>query len=333
MRDAAARADTLWDLLPIQRLDHVGAQALWQIWGRRLPPGISLTSTQREIFNRITLLEATREPAEPAAAIDPITRLGLAMFDFAGHLRDGITLLGGLVMDGGRLLRDSRRIPWREISANVYAAGAQALPITALVAFLIGIVLSYLSAQQLRLFGANAYIVNILGLSIIRELGPVLAAILVAGRSGSAITAQLGVMRVTEELDAMRVMGISHGLRLIFPRVIALGVAMPLLVMWTDAIALTGGMLAAQLVLNIDMSFFIRSLPNVVPVANLYIGLGKGVAFGMLIALVGCHFGLRIKPNSQSLGEGTTTSVVSSITVVILADAVFAIMFQRIGLL
>ncbi|SIT71787.1 phospholipid/cholesterol/gamma-HCH transport system permease protein [Burkholderia sp. b13] len=332
MHDAAARADTLWDLSPIQRLDHVGAQALWQIWGRRLPPGISLTSTQREIFNRITLLEATREPAEPAAAIDPITRLGLAMFDFAGHLRDGITLLGGLVMDGGRLLRDPRRIPWREISANVYAAGAQALPITALVAFLIGIVLSYLSAQQLRLFGANAYIVNILGLSIIRELGPVLAAILVAGRSGSAITAQLGVMRVTEELDAMRVMGISHGLRLIFPRVIALGVAMPLLVMWTDAIALTGGMLAAQLVLNIDMSFFIRSLPNVVPVANLYIGLGKGVAFGMLIALVGCHFGLRIKPNSQSLGEGTTTSVVSSITVVILADAVFAIMFQRIGL-
>src|SRR6202007_1934631 len=130
---------------------------------------------------------------------------------------------------------------WIEMSANIANAGARAVPSTALVAFLIGIVLSYLSAQQLRLFGANQYIVNILGLSVIRELGPVLAAILVAGRSGSSITARIGVMRVTEELDAMSVMGIPHGLRIILPRVVALGVVMPLLVMWTDIIALTGG--------------------------------------------------------------------------------------------
>jgi phospholipid/cholesterol/gamma-HCH transport system permease protein len=332
MREQAAQADTGWDLSPIQRLDHVGAQALWRIWGRGLPANVTLTPTQREIFDRVALLDATREEPEALSRIDPITRLGLGLFDFADHLRDGVTLFGGVIIDWLRLLRDPRRAPLREISAHVYAAGAQALPITALVAFLIGIVLSYLSAQQLRLFGANIYIVNILGLSIIRELGPVLAAILVAGRSGSAITAQLGVMRVTEELDAMRVMGIPHGLRLILPRVVALGIAMPLLVMWTDVIALMGGMLAARIVLNIDMHFFVRSLPDVVPVANLYIGLGKGIVFGMLIAMVGCHFGLRIKPNSQSLGEGTTTSVVTSITVVILADAVFAILFQRVGL-
>ena len=206
------------------------------------------------------------------------------------------------------------------------------MPITALVAFLIGIVLSYLSAQQLQMFGANRYIVNILGLSVIRELGPVLSAILVAGRSGSAITTQIGVMRVTEELDAMRVMGIPHGLRLVLPRVLALGIAMPLLVMWTNVIALSGGALAAKFVLGIDFNYFVRSLPGVVPIANLYIGLGKGVVFGMLIALVACHFGFRIKANSQSLGEGTTTSVVTSITVVILADAVFAILFQNVGL-
>jgi phospholipid/cholesterol/gamma-HCH transport system permease protein len=184
----------------------------------------------------------------------------------------------------------------------------------------------------LRLFGANQFIVNILGLSVIRELGPVLAAILVAGRSGSSITAQIGVMRVTEELDAMRVMGIPHGLRLILPRVIALAIAMPLLVMWTNIVALVGGALAAKLVLQIDVAYFARSLPTVVPVANLWIGLGKGATFGMLIALVGCHFGFRIKANSQSLGEGTTTSVVTSITIVILADAVFAIIFQNVGL-
>ncbi len=133
-------------------------------------------------------------------------------------------MFGGFVLDLFSLVRRPQRIPWTEISANIYSAGAQALAITALVAFLIGIVLSYLSAQQLRMFGANQYIVNILGLSVIRELGPVLSAILVAGRSGSAITAQIGVMRVTEELDAMRVMGIPHGLRLVLPRVIALGI-------------------------------------------------------------------------------------------------------------
>jgi len=119
---------------------------------------------------------------------------------------------------------------------------------------------------------------------------------------------------------------------LILPRVVALGVAMPLLVMWTDVVALAGGALSAQLVLGIDISYFVRALPKVVPIVNLYIGLGKGVAFGILIALVACHFGFRIQPNSQSLGTGTTSSVVSSITVVILADAIFAIMFQNVGI-
>jgi phospholipid/cholesterol/gamma-HCH transport system permease protein len=193
------------------------------------------------------------------------------------------------------------------------------------------VVLSYLSAQQLRMFGGDIYLVNILGMSIIRELGPLLAAILVAGRSGSSITAQLGVMRVTEELDAMLVMGISHGYRLIMPKVVALALAMPLLVVWTDAMALIGGMVSAKIELNLTMRYFIQKLPSAVPIVNYTIGLAKGVAFGMLIALVSCHFGLRIKPNTESLGRGTTTSVVTAITVVILADAVFAIVFSGVG--
>jgi phospholipid/cholesterol/gamma-HCH transport system permease protein len=311
----------------------VGGQALWRIWGYRLPANlVALNDTQRDIFDRIALLDTARESPEKVPHFDPITRLGMRIFDFFEHLYGGIAMFGRVVLDLLAIARNPKITPWKEISANVYYAGAQALPIIALVAFLIGIVLSYLSAQQLRLFGANQFIVNILGLSVIRELGPVLAAILVAGRSGSSITAQIGVMRVTEELDAMRVMGIPHGLRLILPRVIALAIAMPLLVMWTNIVALVGGALAAKLVLQIDVAYFARSLPTVVPVANLWIGLGKGATFGMLIALVGCHFGFRIKANSQSLGEGTTTSVVTSITIVILADAVFAIIFQNVGL-
>ncbi|MBV8259631.1 MAG: ABC transporter permease [Paraburkholderia sp.] len=322
-----------WDLSRVERMDHVGGQALWSIWGRKLPADlVELTQTQRDIFERIALLDSVREPVERIVRVDPVTQLGLAIFSFLDHLYGGIAMFGRVILDLLVVARRPKLTPWIEISANIYNAGARALPITALVAFLIGVVLSYLSAQQLMLFGANQFIVNILGLAVIRELGPVLSAILVAGRSGSAITAQIGVMRVTEELDAMRVMGISHGLRLILPRVIALGVAMPLLVMWTDIIALLGGAIAAKIVLGIDISWFFRSLPSVVPIANLWIGLGKGVAFGMLVAIVGCHFGFRIKANSQSLGEGTTTSVVTSITIVILADAVFAILFQNVGL-
>ncbi|HEY5801387.1 MAG TPA: ABC transporter permease, partial [Burkholderiaceae bacterium] len=177
----------------------------------------------------------------------------------------------------------------------------------------------------------DIYLVNLLGMSIIRELGPLLAAILVAGRSGSSITAQLGVMRVTEELDAMLVMGMPHGFRLIMPRVVALAIAMPLLVIWTDAMALIGGIVAANAELDLSPSYFFKSLPDAVPLANYYIGLGKGVVFGALIALVACHFGLRIKANTESLGRGTTTSVVTAITVVILADAVFAIVFNGVG--
>ena len=320
-----------WDLTDVERMDHVGGQALWRVWGQKMPERITLTDTQRDIFARIALLETHREEPEPVKPIDPVTTLGSTIVRFADHIHGGITMFGRVVLDGLAVIRRPASAPWTEISANVYSAGAKALPITGLVAFLIGIVLSYLSAQQLRLFGANQFIVNILGLSVIRELGPVLAAILVAGRSGSAITAQIGVMRVTEELDAMRVMGIPHGLRIILPRVVALAVAMPLLVMWTDIVALLGGALAAQVVLGIDVAYFARALPAVVPISNLYIGIGKGAVFGILIALVACHFGFRIKPNSQSLGTGTTSSVVTSITIVIVADAVFAIVFQNVG--
>ncbi|RKP58765.1 MlaE family ABC transporter permease [Pararobbsia silviterrae] len=321
-----------WDLSGIERLDHSGGQALWRVWGRQWPAAVRLTDMQRQIFDRIAALDAQYEKPDKPERIDIATALGFAIFRFLHHMTEGIILFGSVIVDAFHVLRGARRFPLSDVSANVFSAGARALPITALVGFLIGIVLSYLSSQQLRMFGASTYIVNVLGLTIIRELGPVLAAILVAGRSGSAITAQIGVMRVTEELDAMQVMGIPHSLRLVFPRVIALAIAMPLLVLWTDIIALLGGAMAAHFALDIDMTLFVHQLPNVVPIRNVWIGLLKGVVFGMLIALTGCHFGFRIKPNSQSLGEGTTSSVVASITVVILADAVFAIMFQRVGL-
>jgi phospholipid/cholesterol/gamma-HCH transport system permease protein len=320
-----------WDLSPIVRLDHIGAQMLWNAWGKQRPANLKLAQKQEELFKRIEESSRAAVPPIRAKRFTWVMVLGFGMLSFFEHLHGFIKLIGQVVQDIGRFLRHPFTGPWREISSNIFHAGFQALGITALVGFLIGVVLSYLSAQQLRMFGGDMYLVNILGMSVIRELGPLLAAILVAGRSGSSITAQLGVMRVTEELDAMLVMGISHGYRLIMPKVLALAISMPLLVVWTDSMALIGGMVSAKVELGLSARYFIQKLPDAVPLANYVIGLLKGTVFGMLIALVSCHFGLRIKPNTESLGRGTTTSVVTAITVVILADAVFAIIFSGVG--
>ncbi|MBA5607339.1 ABC transporter permease [Duganella sp. FT3S] len=325
------KAGIKWDLTGIDSMDHIGAQLLWNAWGKARPASLRLAPGQEEFFKRLEAAGKLELKAPRKQRLTSVMVLGFAMMQFFEHLRGMITLVGAVTQDMLRFARHPLRGPWREISANIFHAGPQALGITALVGFLIGVVLSYLSAQQLRNFGGDIYLVNLLGMSIIRELGPLLAAILVAGRSGSSITAQLGVMRVTEELDAMLVMGISHGFRLILPKVIALAVCMPLLVIWTDVMALIGGMVSANVELHLSPYYFIEKLPDAVPLANYMIGLGKGAVFGVLIALVACHFGLRIKPNTESLGRGTTTSVVTAITVVILADAVFAILFNGVG--
>ncbi|HEV2610252.1 MAG TPA: ABC transporter permease [Noviherbaspirillum sp.] len=320
-----------WDLTRLTALDHIGAQWLWNAWRKQRPMQLDVLPQHAEFFNRIEQAGALALPEPKRRPWFSLLTLARVLRVVNGHLIGFISLIGQLVLDLGRFARRPLRGPWKEISSNIFHIGYQALGITAIVGFLIGVVLSYLSAQQLHTFGGDIYLVNILGMSIVRELGPLLAAILVAGRSGSAITAQLGVMRVTEELDAMLVMGMSHGFRLIMPRVLALAISMPLLVVWTDAVALLGGMTAAQLELGLSPTYFLNELPEAVPLANYWIGLGKGVVFGSLIALVACHFGLRIKPNTESLGQGTTQSVVVAITVVILADAVFAIVFRGVG--
>lgn len=333
LAEYAAAPASQWDLRGVQAIDHAGAMLLWRAWGRRRALDLVLKAEHESVFGD---LELPAEPTPVRTRREPLLLLvflGRELLSVLDHLTAMVAVLGQVVLDVAYLVRQPARIPWREISSNIYRTGAQALGITALVGFLIGVVLSYLSSIQLKLFGADAFIVNIVGISVLRELGPVLAAILIAGRSGSAITAQLGVMRVTQELDALAVMGIPHTLRLILPKMLALAVTMPLIVLWTDAIALLGGMVSAHAELGIGYAYFLSSLPDAVPIANLWLGLGKGIVFGLLIAFVACHFGLRIEPNTESLGTGTTSSVVTSITVVIIVDAVFAIVFKDVGII
>lgn len=321
-----------WDLRAIQRLDHTGAQVLWNAWGHQWPAQLALLDAQRTMLTRVARYSMPPPVATRMSFWQVFLLLGGYVLLMMDHLGGLIRLVGQLLLDAFRLLRAPGKGPWRDVSGHLYRIGATALPITALVGFLIGVVLAYLMSQQLRQFGADAFIVNILGIALIRELGPVLAAILIAGRSGSAITAQIGVMRVTEELDAMRVMGIPKGFRLVLPRAIAMAVAMPLLTVWTTLAALLGGMLASDMVMGVTPAYFFAALPPAVQVSNLILAISKSVVFGLMIALIGCHYGLRVKPNTESLGQGTTASVVTSITMVILVDALFAVVFKDIGL-
>jgi phospholipid/cholesterol/gamma-HCH transport system permease protein len=326
----ASRTQT-WDLRDIGLLDHLGAQVLWNHWGRQWPANIEINDAQRAVLERVAEFSVDRPAVARSGFRQAFLKLGEGLLEIVHHFTDLVALVGRLMLNLVKLAKRPGEGPWRDLSGHLYHIGATALPITALVGFLIGVVLAYLISQQLKQFGADAFIVNILGISLIRELGPVLAAILIAGRSGSAITAQIGVMRVTEELDAMRVMGIAHSYRLVMPRALALAVVMPLISVWTTISALVGGMLAADLAMGITPSFFINALPAAVDAANLTLATAKSMVFGVLIALIGCHFGLRVKPNTESLGQGTTASVVTSITVVILVDALFAVLFKNIG--
>ena len=321
-----------WDLRELQRLDHTGAQLLWNAWGHQWPAQLQVLEAHRTMLARVAHFSVPPPPPHRVTAQQIFLALGAKVWQLLDHITDLTRLIGQLQLDLLRLLRAPGKAPWRDVSGHLYHIGATALPITALVGFLIGVVLAYLMSLQLRQFGADAFIVNLLGISLIRELGPVLAAILIAGRSGSAITAQIGVMRVTEELDAMRVMGIPEGYRLVMPRAIAMAVAMPLLTVWTTLSALAGGMLAADMAMGVTPAYFFAALPLAVQVANLTLAMGKSVVFGLLIALIGCHYGLRIQPNTESLGQGTTASVVTSITIVLLVDALFAVVFKDIGL-
>ncbi len=327
-----ATAPGEWDLRNIQRLDHTGAQMLWNAWRHRWPQSLQADASQRAMLQRVAQYTVESPPDRPKDYWQEFLNLGRHVMSALEHLRDITRLVGQLVLDLRQLLRAPRAGPWRDVTGHLYHVGATALPITALVGFLIGVVLAYLLSQQLRQFGADAFIVNVLGIAVIRELGPVLAAILVAGRSGSAMTAQIGVMRVNEELDAMRVMGIAKGFRLVLPRVLATSLAMPLVSVWATLWALLGGMLAADAVMGLTPAYFANAVPGAVQVSNLTLAVSKSVVFGAAIALIACHFGLRVKPNTESLGRGTTSAVVVSITSVILVDALFAVLFQHVGI-
>jgi len=226
---------------------------------------------------------------------------------------------------------DLRHLRWKETVFEIYESGIKALPIVALTMFLIGVVVAYQSASQLKIYGANIFIVDMLGISILRELAPMLAAIIIAGRSGSSYAAQIGVMKITEELDAMRTMGFDPYAFLVLPRMLALMIMLPILIFFADIAGVIGGMLIAKVELGLSPSLFLDRFVEVVKVKHFWIGIVKGPFFALLIATIGIYRGLQVKNDTQSIGFNTTKAVVESIFAVIICDAFFSIIFTNLG--
>jgi len=223
-------------------------------------------------------------------------------------------------------------IRFNAIIKNIEEAGLRALPIVALTSFLIGVVVAYQGAVQLEKFGANIFIVDLIGVSITRELAPLITAIVVAGRSGSSYTAQIGVMKITEEIDAMKTMSFNPFRFLVLPRMIALMISMPLMIFFADVIGIFGGMFISEIQLNLSYTEFANRLQDALEVKHFWIGIIKGPFFAWLIAAVGCFRGFQVSYNTESIGRYTTISVVNAIFLVIACDALFSVVLTELGI-
>jgi phospholipid/cholesterol/gamma-HCH transport system permease protein len=217
------------------------------------------------------------------------------------------------------------------ISRHIAETGIQALPIIGLLAIMIAIVLGYQGVAQLRPFGGEEYTINLVAVSVLREMGVLITAIMVAGRSGSAFTAEIGVMQTREEVDALKVMGIEPMQVLVVPRVIALVITLPLLVFFADIMGLVGGAAIAGILLDVSPAQYLSRLPHVVDGSDLFVGLFKAPVFAFFIAIIGCMHGLRVSGSAESVGRETTRAVVKAIFLVIVLDAFFSVLFERLG--
>lgn len=246
-------------------------------------------------------------------------------FAMLGFLGESTLALAGWVLHPSH-------IRWRPILFNLHSAGFDALPIVGLLSFLLGIVVAYQGADQLRQYGAGIYVTDLVGLSMLREFAPLMTAIIIAGRSGSAYAAQIGTMAVTQEIDAMRTLGIMPLEMLVLPKVIALAIALPLLTVFADMMGVLGGMLMARMQLGIQFSEFLDRFPHAVSTTSYLVGLGKAPVFAAIVAMVGCFQGFRTEGGADSVGMHTTRAVVQSIFLVILADASFSVAFSVLDL-
>jgi phospholipid/cholesterol/gamma-HCH transport system permease protein len=334
--DLRAARKAVFDISGIAQLDTTGA---WLIVRTRM----ALEEAGAEIAvegstpARDALLSAVRhEPAPPEPRrgnilLLQVARLGEATIAAAGNAKDLLGFLGHTVIVFARVTLRPARLRLTATIYHMQKTGMDALPIVGLLSFLIGVVMAYQGADQLQRFGAEIFTVNLVGIAVLRELGILLTAIIVAGRSGSAFTAQIGTMKVNEEVDALRTIGLDPMEVLVLPRILALVLVLPLLTFYADIMGLIGGALMAALTLDITVVQFIERLRGAVTADTFFVGLVKAPVFAFIIAMVGCFEGLQVTSSAESVGTRTTRSVVEAIFLVIVLDALFSIFFSFIG--
>ncbi|MEM7780097.1 MAG: ABC transporter permease [Pseudomonadota bacterium] len=321
------------DLSDVAEIDTVGAWVTRRLAARHSADITGATPAAKRLLDAV-------EGAETGAALAPDRvpvweRVPIALGEQILNVRSGIIgvvgFLGQILIGIAHLIRRPSTFPLMATVRQMEMVGVSALPIIGLMSFLIGIVIAQQGAVQLSQFGAETLTVNLVGRITLRELGVLMTAIMVAGRSGSAFAAQIGTMKLTEEVDAMRTIGISPIEQLVIPRIIACTFMMVLLGFFSSVVGIIGGAVIGQFALGIPFFTFLERIQEVVPLHDLWVGLVKAPVFGLIVALAGCYHGMQVEGNSEEVGTRTTLAVVSAIFAVIVLDAFFAVFFSSVG--
>lgn len=333
------KGDLTFDMAAVGRFDTTGAWLLDRTRAAAEKAGATV-SVQGASDDQMSLLKAVqkaepkpdpRRAKTPSPLIVMLARAGRAMIHLKDGARDAIGFMGLVIYTFARTAVKPVRLRFTSLVHHMEETGLNAVPIVMLMSFLIGAVLAYQGSEQLQRFGAQIFTVDLIGISFLREIGILLTAILVAGRSGSAFTAQIGSMKMREELDAMRTLGLDPVEMLIVPRILALVITLPLLGFLSGIAGLIGGGVVAVAALDISPIMYVERLQQVVEPRHFWVGIVKAPVFAFLIGAIGCFEGLRVTGSAESVGQRTTQSVVEGIFVVIIADALFSILFVNIG--
>ncbi|MDA0655877.1 MAG: ABC transporter permease [Proteobacteria bacterium] len=336
--DVRSRKSLNVDLSVMEELDTAGAWLIHRLVGDLTAQGVTanivgMSAVHEPLLRLVESVDGSRvlpDSGPKNSVLVLLERIGRTTYDVGNEAKALINFFGLTVVTFFACLRNPRRLRIVSLVNQIEQTGLNAVPIVCLLSFLIGVVLAFQGADQLRRFGAEIFTVNLLALSVLREIGVLMTAIMLAGRSGSAFTAQIGTMQVNEEVDALRTLGLDPIEVLVLPRINALVISLPILTFLADVMGILGGALMAVAVLDLTFGQFLRQLEEAITVTHFLVGMVKAPVFAFIIAIVGCYEGLRVSGSAESVGRMTTKSVVESIFLVIIADALFSILFSAL---
>jgi phospholipid/cholesterol/gamma-HCH transport system permease protein len=325
----------LVDLSKVEYLDSAGALGLLQLEDRAKARSIpfqfdNVTEEAKRIMGLINREALSMKPLVSEKKSNVIEQIGEGSLKIFNDFESIITFFGDLLIALGRSFFHPRAVRWEDVLFYMKRAGVEGLPIVGLISFLLGLIIAFMSSLQLKQFGANIYVASLVGVAMVSELGPIMTAIIVAGRSGSAFAAEIGTMKVNEEVDALAAMGFDPTHFLAVPKVLAAMVAVPILTLYSDFFGIGGGLVVGVLGLDLTVYTYVRETMSVISVTSIFKGLLKSVVFAVLIAGIGCQRGFQVRGGAQAVGSATTSAVVAGIFLIVVMDSAFAIIFNYV---